>query len=86
METCTDCGATPVTCKYDWGTGVRYGCAAHDPLRPSITATVHVPGFYQSLPQFPVLAITGHLGIAGGRPQPGPYPPQVRPSQINTSI
>jgi hypothetical protein len=27
---------------------------------------VRVPGFYQSIPPFPVLATTGHLGIAGG--------------------
>ena len=63
--TCTDCGAQ-ATCRYDWGTGERYGCAAHDPLRPAITVPVRVPGFYQSIPQFPVLATTGHLGIGGG--------------------
>ena len=62
---CTDCGAK-ATCKYDYGTGMRYGCAAHDPLRPAIAATVSVPRFYQSLPQFPVLATTGHLGVGGG--------------------
>jgi hypothetical protein len=61
--TCTDCGAK-ATCQYDYGTGQRYACAAHDPLRPLISATVRVPGFYQSLPQFPVLATTGHLGVA----------------------
>ena len=62
METCTDCGA-PATCKYDYGTGMRYACANHDPLRPFIAATVRMPAFYQSLPPFPVLATTGHLGI-----------------------
>jgi hypothetical protein len=36
---CTDCGAT-ATCLYDWGDGLRRGCAAHDPLRPSVMAAV----------------------------------------------
>ena len=53
METCTDCGA-PATCEYDYGTGLRKACASHDPLRPGLTATVHAPPFYQSLPPFPV--------------------------------
>ena len=57
METCTDCGAR-ATCRYDYGTGLRYGCAAHDPLRPFIAATVRVPPFYQSLPFF-TLATAG---------------------------
>ena len=51
--TCTDCGA-PATCRYDWGVGMRYACAAHDPLRPGLTASVRAPAFYQSLPLFPV--------------------------------
>jgi hypothetical protein len=51
--TCTDCGAR-ATCRYDWGAGMRHACAAHDPLRPGLTATVRVPPFYQSLPRFPV--------------------------------
>jgi hypothetical protein len=63
---CTDCGAK-ATCQYDWGAGMRYGCAAHDPLRWPYGATMaRVPQFYQSLPQFPVLATTGHLGIGWG--------------------
>ena len=57
METCTDCGA-PATCEYDYGTGLRKACASHDPLRPSLTATVHAPPFYQSLPPFPVSVTT----------------------------
>jgi hypothetical protein len=55
---CTDCGV-PATCRYDWGTGERYGCAAHDPPRPLIAATVRVPPSYQSLPQFPVSVTSG---------------------------
>jgi hypothetical protein len=64
-ETCTDCGAT-ATCEYDWGAARRYGCANHDPLRPLVATTAQVPWFYRTIPQFPVLATTGHLGIAGG--------------------
>lgn len=61
---CSDCG-TPATCQYDWGTGVRYGCAAHDPLRfPYGAIMARLPSYYCSLPpRFPVLATTGHLGI-----------------------
>jgi hypothetical protein len=64
-ETCTDCGA-PATCRYDWGAGMRYGCAGHDPLRWPFGATMaRVPPYYCSLPFFPVLATTGHLSAAG---------------------
>ena len=56
---CTDCGA-PATCRYDYGTGLRYACPAHDPLRPGLTASVRVPPFYQSLPLFPVTVTSGH--------------------------
>lgn len=61
-EACTGCGA-PATCRYDWGTGMRHACAAHDPLRPGLTATVHVPPFYQSLPLFPVMIDFGNVGM-----------------------
>jgi|HubBroStandDraft_6_1064221.scaffolds.fasta_scaffold366499_3 hypothetical protein len=65
METCTDCGA-PATCRYDRGTGERLGCVTHDPMHWPYFAMVRVPSFYQSIPQFPVLATTGHLGIDWG--------------------
>lgn len=72
-ETCTDCGAQ-ATCEYDLG--MRRGCAAHDPLRPHFAGMARVPSYYRTIPQFPVLATTGHLGIA---PPPltvgiNPYP------------
>jgi hypothetical protein len=76
-ETCTDCGA-PATCRYDYGTGMRYGCAGHDPLRWPYGATMaRVPPFYQSLP-FQTLATTGHLGVAWPWQQnTGITPPQA---------
>ena len=55
---CTDCGA-PATCCYDWGTGMRYGCAAHDPLRPLIAVAVRVPPYYCSLPPFQTQVTAG---------------------------
>jgi len=66
METCTDCGDR-ATCEYDWGTGLRRGCAAHDPLRWPYSATMaRLPSYYRTIWAFPVLATTGHLGIGGG--------------------
>lgn len=66
METCSDCPDT-ATCEYDLGTGRRLACGNHDPFRmPLAVATGTVGWYYRSLPKFPVLATTGHLGIAGG--------------------
>jgi hypothetical protein len=70
-ETCTDCGARAI-CRYDYGAGMRYACAAHDPLRPLIAATVHVPPFYQSLPWFP-------LSVTSGMVPRQPPAPSTRP-------
>ena len=69
---CTDCGA-PAACRYDWGTGMRYACAAHDPLRPGLTASVRVPPFYQTVSPFP-------LSVSSGM---GSWPPQ-RPAPVCT--
>jgi hypothetical protein len=63
VDTCTDCGER-ATCEYDRGTGRRYGCAAHDPMRPLTAATVSVPPYYRTLPPFAVTVTTGHLGVA----------------------
>ena len=82
--TCTDCGA-PATCRYDLGTGERYGCAGHDPVRSGLTVTLRVLS-YQSIPQFPVLATTGHLGVCncayGAQTAVCPVHPPVRPVVI----
>jgi hypothetical protein len=63
VETCTDCRER-ATCEYDYGTGLQRGCAAHDPMRPLIAATVTVPSYYRTLLPWPTQATTGHLGVA----------------------
>jgi len=57
---CSGCGEKAV-CEYDWGTGLRYGCAAHDPLRPPSGAMARVPPWYRTI-AFPV-AMTSTVGI-----------------------
>lgn len=59
--TCSDCGAA-AACEYDYGTGLRRACAAHDPLRPLLAAAARVPQFYRTLALFPVTIDFGNVG------------------------
>lgn len=61
-ETCTDCGAQ-ATCQFDIGAGMKFACADHDPMRPPFGVSFRSNYYYRSLPVFPVLATTGHLGV-----------------------
>jgi len=86
-DTCSDCPERAV-CEYDWGLGLRRGCAAHDPLRPAFGATARVPSYYRTI-AFPP-AMTSTVGI---NPYPtvgvNPYPTTtggIHPSTVTAGV